>query len=94
MTTFKDIEKLESDLWEACGQPPRQLKAHLQEPMRDWTQNTSTQAEVKVFILDTLWQSLPARPSLMRTPRCLPIGFTTTSGREARPQEQEPRSRP
>ena len=25
----------------------------LLEPMQDWTQNTSTQAEVKVFILDT-----------------------------------------
>ena len=34
----------------------------LLEPMRDWTQNTSTQAEVKVFVLDTLWQSLPRPP--------------------------------
>jgi type I restriction enzyme R subunit len=30
--------------------------------MRDWTQNTSTQAEVKVFILDNLWRSLPRPP--------------------------------
>jgi type I restriction enzyme R subunit len=30
--------------------------------MQDWTQNASTQAEVKVFILDTLWQSLPHPP--------------------------------
>jgi type I restriction enzyme R subunit len=28
----------------------------------DWTKNTSTQAEVKVFILDNLWQSLPRPP--------------------------------
>ncbi|MGE3540240.1 MAG: type I restriction endonuclease subunit R [Candidatus Tectimicrobiota bacterium] len=31
-------------------------------PMYDWTKNTSTQAEVKVFILDTLWESLPRPP--------------------------------
>jgi type I restriction enzyme, R subunit len=31
-------------------------------PMYDWTKNTSTQAEVKVFILDNLWQSLPRPP--------------------------------
>ena len=30
--------------------------------MHDWTQNTTTQAEVKVFILDSLWQSLPRPP--------------------------------
>jgi type I restriction enzyme R subunit len=31
-------------------------------PMYDWTKNTSTQAEVKVFILDNLWQNLPHPP--------------------------------
>lgn len=30
--------------------------------MRDWLQNSSTQAEVKVFILNSLWQSLPRPP--------------------------------
>ena len=30
--------------------------------MRDWTQKTSTQAQVKVFILDNLYQSLPRPP--------------------------------
>ena len=30
--------------------------------MQRWTENTTTQAEVKVFILDTLWQSLPRPP--------------------------------
>jgi len=34
----------------------------LLRPMYDWTKNTSTQAEVKVFILDNLWQSLPRPP--------------------------------
>ncbi|MBI3245591.1 MAG: hypothetical protein HYZ50_03675 [Deltaproteobacteria bacterium] len=28
----------------------------------DWTQNTTTQAEVRVFILDNLWQALPRPP--------------------------------
>lgn len=30
--------------------------------MPDWIQNTSTQAEVKVFILDSLWRTLPRPP--------------------------------
>ena len=30
--------------------------------MHDWTQNTATQAEVKVFILDNLYRSLPRPP--------------------------------
>ena len=30
--------------------------------MRNWTQNTTTQAEVQVFILDNLWRSLPRPP--------------------------------
>jgi len=30
--------------------------------MPGWTQNTTTQAEVKVFILDSLWRSLPRPP--------------------------------
>jgi len=34
----------------------------LLRPIHDWTQNTATQAEVKVFILDKLWVALP-RPS-------------------------------
>jgi type I restriction enzyme R subunit len=34
----------------------------LLRPMHDWTQNTATQAEVKVFILDNLWVALPRPP--------------------------------
>ncbi len=34
----------------------------LLEPMPTWTENSSTQAEVRVFILDTLWEQLPRPP--------------------------------
>ena len=34
----------------------------LLRPMHAWTQNTTTQAEVKVFILDNLWGALPRPP--------------------------------
>jgi type I restriction enzyme R subunit len=37
------------------------LKQLLQR-MPAWTQNSQTQAEVKVLVLDTLWQSLPRPP--------------------------------
>jgi len=50
---------------ERLKQASKSLLASLQDlikRMQNWTQNTSTQAEVRVLILDTLWQSLP-RPS-------------------------------
>ncbi len=34
----------------------------LLQPMHDWTKNTAIQAEVKVFILDNVWQALPRPP--------------------------------
>ena len=37
------------------------LKA-LIEPMQNWTQNSTTQADVRVLILDTLWGTLPRPP--------------------------------
>jgi len=37
------------------------LQQHLKS-MESWTRNTVTQADVKIFILDTLWQSLPRPP--------------------------------
>ena len=43
----------------------RDLLASLRElllSMPDWTRNTTTQAEVRVFILDRLWQVLPRPP--------------------------------
>jgi type I restriction enzyme R subunit len=50
---------------ERVKQASRTLLASLREllrPMQDWTQKTATQAEVKVFILDTLYRSLPRPP--------------------------------
>lgn len=50
---------------ERLKQASRSLLGSLQkllEPMPNWTQNSSTQAEVKVLILDILWQSLPRPP--------------------------------
>jgi type I restriction enzyme R subunit len=34
----------------------------LLRPMRDWTQKAATQAEVRVFILDKLYEALPRPP--------------------------------
>jgi type I restriction enzyme R subunit len=60
---FKDnISKADRD---KLKQASKSLLASLHEllaPMYDWTKNTSTQAEVKVFILDNLWQNLPRPP--------------------------------
>jgi type I restriction enzyme R subunit len=50
---------------ERVKQASRSLLASLREllrPMPDWPQNTSTQAEVKMFILDNLWRDLPRPP--------------------------------
>jgi type I restriction enzyme R subunit len=60
---FKDtISKADR---ERLKQASKALLAALREllrPMHDWTQNTTTQAEVKVFILDDLWRALPRPP--------------------------------
>ena len=53
----KDREKLK--------QASRSLLKSLRElikPMPTWTQNVQTQAEVRMFVLDTLWEKLP-RPT-------------------------------
>jgi len=50
---------------ESLKQASRGLLASLRELLRsmnDFTQNTTTQAEVKMFILDNLWQSIPRPP--------------------------------
>jgi type I restriction enzyme R subunit len=50
---------------ERLKQASKALLASLQErllTMPDWTQNTATQADVQIFILDTLWQALPRPP--------------------------------
>jgi type I restriction enzyme R subunit len=60
---FKDaISKADR---ERLKQASKGLLASLRDllrPMHDWTQNTTTQAEVKVFILDNLWGALPRPP--------------------------------
>ncbi len=50
---------------ERLKQASKGLLASLREllrPMHDWTQNTTTQAQVRTFILDNLWASLPRPP--------------------------------
>jgi type I restriction enzyme R subunit len=50
---------------ESLKQASKGLLASLREQLRsmnDFTQNTTTQAEVKMFILDNLWQSIPRPP--------------------------------
>jgi type I restriction enzyme R subunit len=50
---------------EKVKQASRALLSSLQDLLRSmhhWTQNTATQAEVKIFILDSLWGSLPRPP--------------------------------
>lgn len=57
-----DIGKAERErLKQASRGLLRSLQALL-EPMPGWAQNTVTRAEVKMFILDTLWQALPRPP--------------------------------
>ena len=68
---------------ERVKQASRALLASLRDllrPMHDWTQNTATQAEVQVFILDNLWQSLPRPPFRTRRPRRSRVVCMTTSG--------------
>jgi type I restriction enzyme R subunit len=50
---------------ENLKQASKSLLASLREllqRMPAWTKNSQTQAEVKVLVLDTLWQSLPRPP--------------------------------
>ena len=50
---------------EKLKQASRKLLASLRDllrPMPDWVQNMSTQAEVKIHVLDSLWQELPRPP--------------------------------
>jgi type I restriction enzyme R subunit len=50
---------------ESLKQASKGLLASLRELLRsmnDFTQNTATQAEVKMFILDNLWETLPRPP--------------------------------
>lgn len=58
-------EKISRPDKEKLKQASKSLLASLKEilaPMPNWLQNATTQAEVKVFLLDKLWQSLPRPP--------------------------------
>jgi type I restriction enzyme R subunit len=58
-------ENLSKTNREKLKQASKSLLASLRkllEPMQNWTQNSSTQAEVKVLILDSLWEALPRPP--------------------------------
>ena len=58
-------ENISSTDRERLKQASRSLLSSLQallQPMRDWTEKAATQAEVKVFILDSLYGSLPRPP--------------------------------
>ena len=60
---FKDhISQADRDKLKQASQSLLASLRALLRPMYDWTKNTSTQAEVKVFILDNLWQNLPRPP--------------------------------
>jgi type I restriction enzyme R subunit len=60
---FKDhISQAERDKLKQASQSLLTSLRALLTPMYDWTKNTRTQAEVKVFILDNLWRNLPRPP--------------------------------
>jgi len=62
-TLFKDnISQADRNRLKQASQSLLASLRALLTPMYDWTKNTSTQAEVKVFILDNLWQNLPRPP--------------------------------
>ena len=58
-------ERISKSDREKLKQASKSLLASLREllkPMPRWMQSVQTQAEVKVFVLDNLWQSLPRPP--------------------------------
>jgi type I restriction enzyme R subunit len=58
-------ENINTTAREKLKQASKGLLASLREllsPMRHWTQNVQTQAEVEVFILDQIYESLPVPP--------------------------------
>ena len=57
-----NMSQEDRDQLKQASKSPLASLHELLTPMYDWTKNTSTQAEVKVFILDNLWQSLPRPP--------------------------------
>ena len=60
---FKDnISKADRERLKQASKGLLSSLEDLLRPMEDWTQKNATQAEVKIFILDTLYRSLPQPP--------------------------------
>ncbi len=57
-----DISKKDRERVKQASKGLLAALTELLQPMPDWTQNTATQAEVKVLILDNLWTTLPRPP--------------------------------
>ena len=60
---FKEnISKADRERLKQASQSLLAALKELLQTMPDWTKNTTTQADVKMFILDNLWESLPRPP--------------------------------
>jgi type I restriction enzyme R subunit len=60
---FKDnINKADRERLKQASRSLLKSLGELLKPMPTWTENASTQAEVQMFILDTLWAKLPRPP--------------------------------
>jgi type I restriction enzyme R subunit len=58
----EEITKVDRERLKQASKSLLESLRALLKPMPTWTKNTSTQAEVRVFILDTLYQSMPQPP--------------------------------
>jgi type I restriction enzyme R subunit len=60
---FKDnISKADREMLKQASKSLLASLKDLLQRMPAWTQNSQTQAEVKVLVLDSLWQTLPRPP--------------------------------
>lgn len=60
--TTRNITKADRERLKPASRSLLTSLHELVSPMPAWTQNVQTQAEVRVFILDSLWQNLPRPP--------------------------------
>ena len=58
----KDISRADREKLKQASKSLLESLRTLLGPMPDWTKNETTQAEVKVFLLDGLWRALPRPP--------------------------------
>ncbi|MBI5506030.1 MAG: DUF3387 domain-containing protein [Deltaproteobacteria bacterium] len=60
---FKDdISKADRERLKQASKQSLASLRELLDPIRDWTQKAATQAEIQVFILNTLYEALPRPP--------------------------------